>query len=48
MLKVHSLAGMAGTPLLSEGLLVLLGCVGPVLTKYTYRHEHSNTYITGL
>ena len=46
MLKVHSLAGMAA--LLSEGLLVLLGCVGPVLTKYTYRHEHSNTYITGL
>ena len=35
MSKVHSLAGMAGTPLLSEGLLVLLGCVDPVLTKYT-------------
>ena len=33
--RVHSLAGMAVIASLPEGLLVLSGRVGPVLTKYT-------------
>ena len=46
--RVHSLTGMAVIASLPEGLLVLSGRVGTVLTKYTTMNIHStyHTHIT--